>query len=159
MIILFNHYKTKKMAKLNFKKNYKTLIGTAVSVSTMMITVNWATKSFNSSSIDKMIEGVQIFNKELPKQVDFMTVMDSVKLTRDKVLTYYYTADLQILSDEELEDFSFSRLKSSILENVTNDKDLGIFRKEKITFEYIYNDINGSILQQYMITPQMYKKP
>ena len=47
-------------------------------------------------------------------------------------------------------------LKSSQLDNVRNNPNNKTFVKEKVTFEYIYKDVNDSIFCSYQIMPNEY---
>lgn len=100
-----------------------------------------------------------MINREMPIKVDEQTTVVKAEYQEkeNKFILYYKVMGIKRgeKSTEEL-DSMIQSLKSSQLVTVKNHPNNKTFVKEKVTLEYIYKDVNDSVLFSYQITPNEY---
>lgn len=102
-----------------------------------------------------------IMNSSLPKAIDEQTTVTKVEyLDKENKLVYNY----QITglkkgdkSEKEIEDI-IQNLKVSQLNVIDNNPNNATFVKARVTFEYIYKDVNSDLFCSYLIKPLEYIK-
>jgi hypothetical protein len=102
---------------------------------------------------------VSIMNSSLPKAKDRQTTVTKVKyLDQENKLVYYYQiTGLKKGDKSEVEIESIiHNLKESQIDVIKSNPDNATLIKAKVTFEYIYKDVNGDLFCSYMIKPVEY---
>jgi hypothetical protein len=107
------------------------------------------------SGFDKIMKHTASeLNKTCPQQVDPDTRLDSASALDNKTFRYNYT--LQFPKDSiEIEMLVLS-VRPLMLSNVKTNRDLQLFRENKVTFEYYFRDLNGEFLTRINIAPEEY---
>lgn len=100
-----------------------------------------------------------IINSEMPVKVDDQTTVVKAEYqeNENKFILYYQVTGLK-KGDKTTEEINsiIESLKSSQLDNVRNNPNNKTFVKERVTFEYIYKDVNDSVFCSYQIVPNEY---
>ena len=100
-----------------------------------------------------------IINSEMPVKVDDQTTVVKAEYleNENKFILYYQVTGLK-KGDKTTEEINsiIKSLKSSQLDNVRNNPNNKTFIKERVTFEYIYKDLNDSLFCSYQILPSEY---
>jgi hypothetical protein len=100
-----------------------------------------------------------IINSEMPVKVDDQTTVVKAEYleNENKFILYYQVTGLK-KGDKTTEEINsiIESLKSSQLDNVRNNPNNKTFVKERVTFEYIYKDVNDSLFCSYQILPSEY---
>jgi hypothetical protein len=94
-------------------------------------------------------------NSETPEMVDEETRLDSVFLTPDGELAYYYTLisrDKSSISEQAFRAYIIPR----ILVNVHENNDLKVHRDSSIRMIFNYRDRNGKFITEISIGPENY---
>ena len=98
-------------------------------------------------------------NSKMPVKVDDQTtvVRAEYQENENKFILYYQVTELK-KGDKTAEEINsiIESLKSSQLDNIRNNPNNKTFVKERVTFEYIYNDLNDSLFFSYQIVPNEY---
>lgn len=129
---------------------------------------NKAQKDINNSPVMERLDAkleieqvASIMNSSLPKTIDEQTTVTKVEyLDQENKLVYNY----QITglkkgdkSDIEIENI-IQNLKVSEINVIKNNPKNATFVKAKVTFEYIYKDVNSDLFCSYIIKPLEYIK-
>ncbi|WP_396154766.1 hypothetical protein [Flavobacterium macrobrachii] len=104
-------------------------------------------------------QATNIINSEMPVKVDDQTtVVKAEYLENENKFILYYQVTGFNKGDKTTEEMNslIETLKSSQLDNVRNNPNNKTFVKERVTFEYIYKDVNDSIFCSYQIMPNEY---
>ncbi|UFH36053.1 hypothetical protein [Flavobacterium acetivorans] len=102
-----------------------------------------------------------IMNNSLPKTIDKQTTVTKVEyLDKENKLVYnYQITGLKKRDKSEVEIESIiQNLKESQIDVIKSNPDNATLIKAKVTFEYIYKDVNGDLFCSYMIKPVEYLK-
>ena len=94
-------------------------------------------------------------NSECPEMVDEETRLDSVFLTAEGELAYYYTLisrDKASISEQAFRAFIIPR----ILVNVHENNDLKVHRDSSIRMQFNYRDRNGELVTEILVGPENY---
>lgn len=107
----------------------------------------------------ELIQATSIINSKMPVIVDENTTVVKAEYleNENKFILYYQVTGLKKgdKTAEEINSFLQS-IKSSQLETVKNNPNNKTFVKERVTFEYIYKDVNDSLFCSYQIEPNEY---
>jgi hypothetical protein len=97
--------------------------------------------------------------RHCPKQMDELTVLDSMVFHNDGSLLYKYYYTVQ-LTEEQRKAFQdiLGNVRDISLKGVRNSIDLKPMKEAGLTFVYIYRDAEtGKHLAKYVITPEDYQ--
>ena len=138
-------------------KNNKKTISSAIGVGFGLL-VAFLVKQFVFAppSFDKqMVQAAQEINKSCPIMVDEETRLDSASVFSDNTLQYNYTLINWTKDSIDLESFE-SYMQPVILNNVKTSSDMKIYRDNKTSIAYSYNDMNGEFVSKILITADQY---
>jgi len=117
--------------------------------------------SCGESRIDKEIKAeVEDMQKGLPTELADGTYFDSINLSKDKVISYYYrirNLDKSALSAEQLKMFK-DNLDEQLPNLVKTSSSFSKIKEGKYTVSFYYADGEGVLLEKVTVTPAMYKK-
>ena len=152
--------KTQKVAKKKLtpeekKKRRNASIGAAIGVSIAMAITSLFTQS-NYLSDKDLLKEVQKGNSICPIIVDEFTRIDSFSMPKSKTFMQHGTA-IGIVKEEANLDTIRKYIEPSLLENTRTNPQLKPARNSKVTFIYSFNDMNGEVFYEYIVTPEMYK--
>ena len=103
----------------------------------------------------KLSEMAANLNTSTPVMLDPYTRFDGALVTSDNVFQYTYS----ILNTQNATQMVDDAIKSMIPEMrkmFSENKDLRIFKENKVTIEYIYKDATGTVIRSEKITPEDY---
>ncbi len=98
-----------------------------------------------------------IMNSRLPKRIDEITTATKAEYLEkeNKFVLYYEVKGLKKKDKSEEQIGNIIRnLKTEQLNYINNNPNNKTFNKAKVTFEYIYNDINDDLFCSFKITPE-----
>ena len=96
-------------------------------------------------------------NKSCPMMVDKDTRLDNAIAIEDKTFQYNYTLINLNKSTLDIENFR-SYMKPIIVNSVSSNPDLKIYRDNNVTMSYYYKDKNGEFLTKIEVTPELYSE-
>ena len=102
-----------------------------------------------------------IMNSSLPKTIDEQTTVTKVEYSdkENKLVYNYQITGLKKGDKSEIEiENIIQNLKVSQLNVIKNNPNNATFVKAKVTFEYIYKDVNSDLFCSYIIKPLEYIK-
>lgn len=114
-------------------------------------------KNTAENIVIELNQTVEELNKITPLKVDEFTRLDSISSFKRKSLTYYYTL-LQVNKSEVNIDSIKNYLKPNIIKSVKNSNELKVYKKNNISMNYLYYDLNGEFITAIEVTPELYKK-
>ena len=93
-------------------------------------------------------------NKDLPKQLDEITILKKVEALSGKEIRYHYT----ILLDElEITELEIMQQKQSMIKSLKQENNMELFKKHGVTMSYTYETQQGKHLFDITITPEDYR--
>ena len=104
-------------------------------------TLAWATERINSSC---------------PVWVDEDSRLDSVILSPDKQIVYYYTLPFRKKADIHPTAFE-AYLMPRLIENIHYNAELKMHRDSSVTVVFNYTDQNGELITEFSVGPEYYK--
>ena len=108
-------------------------------------------------SIEKMLrQKAKDMNESCPVYVDSETRLDNVDVHAGKVVKYNYTLVNISKSDIDINEFKVY-FEQILLNGAKTRPDLKMFRDNRVTMIYSYNDKNGLLLIEVKITPDKYE--
>ena len=103
-----------------------------------------------------LASATELINDRCPEMVDPETRLDSVSLSQENQLIYYYT-----LPNKESRGINPSAfhayLLTEIIENVRSNPDLRMYRDSSITFIFNYRGRNGGLITEFPLGPEIYR--
>jgi hypothetical protein len=145
----------KKLTPEEKKKRRNASIGAVVGVGIAMAVSSLFTQR-NYLSDKDLLKEVQNGNSICPIMVDEFTRIDSFSMPKSKTFMQHGTA-IGIVKEEANLDTIRKYIESSLLENTRTNPQLKPARNSKVTFIYSFNDMNGEVFYEYIVTPEMYK--
>jgi hypothetical protein len=145
----------KKLTPEEKKKRRNASIGAVVGVCSAMVVSSLFTQK-NYLSDKDLLKEVQRGNSICPIMVDEFTRIDSFSMPKSKTFMRHGTA-IGIVKEEANLDTIRKYIESSLLENTRTNPQLKPARNSKVTFIYSFNDMNGEVFYEYIVTPEMYK--
>jgi len=145
----------KKLTPEEKKKRRNASIGATVGVCIAMAVSSLFTPK-NYLSDKDLLKEVQQGNSICPIMVDEFTRIDSFSMPKSKTFMQHGTA-IGIVKEEANLDTIRKYIESSLLENTRTNPQLKPARNSKVTFIYSFNDMNGEVFYEYIVTPEMYK--
>jgi hypothetical protein len=137
----------------NKKFNLKTFAGFIVGFIIMFLVIQLALKP----SIEKQLPEMVIeMNKNCPLKVDEYTTLENIVVLPNKTVQYNHIL-IGITKAEVNLDTVKKYVYPGILEKVKSHPGMKIFRDNKFTLIYSYNDQNGEFVNKYVIKPEMYE--
>jgi hypothetical protein len=151
--------KTQKVVKKTLtpeekKKRRNASIGAVVGVCIAMAVSSLFTQK-NYLSDKDLLKEVQKGNSICPIIIDEFTRIDSFSMPKSKTFMQHGTAS--IVKEEANLDTIRKYIETSLLENTRTNPQLKPARNSKVTFIYSFNDMNGAVFYEYIVTPEMYK--
>lgn len=132
-------------------KPIKTILGITVGLVVTALTSKFIESKISENTFEKELEKI---NEGLPRQIDDLTLMDSVKMISANELNYFFTIDEENIDWEQ---FDRDLLNKNLLHTIKTEQSLDALRKKDFTWKYIYYGNRKNILHEYTITPDMYK--
>lgn len=145
----------KKLTTEEKKKKRNTSIIAVISVCSAMIASALLTQDYHLSD-KELLKEVQKGNSLCPITVDEFVRIDSFSMPKSKFFMQHATA-INMVKEEANLDTIKKYIEPGLLENVRTNPQLKPARSSKITFIYSFNDINGDVFYEYVVTPDMYK--
>ena len=145
----------KKLTPEEKKKRRNASIGAVVGVSIAMAVSSLFTQN-NYLSDKDLLKEVQKGNSMCPIMVDEFTRIDSFSMPKSKTFMQHGTA-IGIVKEEANLDTIRKYIETSLLDNTRTNPQLKPARNSKVTFIYSFNDMNGEVFYEYIVTPEMYK--
>lgn len=143
----------KKITTENKKFSLKTFVGFIVGFIIMFLVIQLAIKP----SIDKQLPEMVIeMNKNCPLKVDEYTTLENIVALPNKTIQYNHIL-VGITKAEVNLDTIRKYVYPGILQKVKSHSGMKIFRDNKVTLIYNYNDQNGEFINKYVIKPEMYE--
>ena len=107
------------------------------------------------SNVDEKLRQLeQKLNKDLPKQLDEVTVLKKVEALSGREIRYHYT----ILLDElEMTEADIMQHKRSMITSLKQENNMELFKKHGVTMSYTYETQQGKHLFDITITPEEYR--
>ncbi|MBR2153190.1 MAG: hypothetical protein IJ901_01035 [Bacteroidaceae bacterium] len=104
-------------------------------------------------------ESIEYTMRHCPKQMDEITVLDSMVFHNDGSLDYKYYYSVQLTKDQyEAFQNILGEVKDIALKSIRNSIDLKPMKEAGLNFVYIYRDAKtGKHLAKYVITPEEYQ--
>ena len=143
------------------QKKKKSLIGTAITVAIMVITVNFGSKLFNSkkelalSNDNTIAERAEIMNIDCPFTFDTNTRLDSVTSPEKNVLRQNYTLINDSKSD--IDTLAFIDLfKPEFKKNLQNQNQTEYFKKYNAKLVYRFYDKEKKHVTDIILNPNEY---
>lgn len=129
-----------------------TILSTIISVTLVTLSANYLSPTRRSES--RIKKELEKYNQSLPSSFDEVTCLDSVTMPTFRILNYYITAN--VMKDEVDIESIKQNILPNILSNIKNSSSLKELRNKHFTWNYIFNDIDGIVFYEYIITPEMY---
>lgn len=111
---------------------------------------------FSKDQESELQQTVDEMNRKTPMKVDEITRLDSVAARGNTDILYYYT-----LPETEIAEINADTInkyvRPVIIDNAKSNPGLEIFRKKKITMNYLYYDKNGEFIEEVAVRPEMYQ--
>lgn len=104
----------------------------------------------------KLEEMAVNLNESAPVMLDQFTRFEKASVTSDNVFRYSYTV-LNTTNPDSLVQRGLQALRENIGREFSLNPDLRIFKENKVTIEYIYNDEKGNTIRSLSITPEDYQ--
>jgi len=95
-------------------------------------------------------------NKSCPFMVDKETRLDNAMAMPNNTLQYNYTLVNTVEGSVDPETMK-SYIRPTLLNMIRSNPELRIFRDNKTSFAYSYNDMNGVFLFKLLFTPDQYQ--
>lgn len=116
----------------------------------MCLTLLFSVSGCSKSNKYKII--VEELNGQLPADYPGGVRIEKVELDGD-VFKYYYSlsAELEVSAEEFVSNF-----RDNVVSMVVNQSDLKIFRDEKMTIAFIFQNKDGSVFAEIKVTPEDY---
>ena len=137
------------------KKKRNASIGAIIGVCIAMIVSTLFTQNNHLSDKD-LLKEVQYGNKLCPIVVDEFIRIDSFSMPKSKTFMQHGTV-IGIVKEEANLDTIRKYIEPGLLENTRTNSQLKPARNSKVTFIYSFNDMNGNVFYEYIVTPDMYK--
>lgn len=104
----------------------------------------------------KLNEMAANLNESAPVMLDKYTRFEGASVTPENIFRYTYTV-VNTTNPDSLVQNGLQTLRNSIGKKFATNEDLRIFKVNKVTIEYIYNDENGRTIRSILITPDDYQ--
>jgi len=102
-----------------------------------------------------LASATDLINDRCPVQVDPDTRLDSVVLSREGKLIYYYT--LPDRKGSSINPSAFNAyLLPEIIDNVRSNRELRMHRDSSVTMVFNYRDQAGELITEFSVGPEMY---
>jgi len=119
-------------------------------------TGNTSPDETNPAKPTTLASATKLINDRCPEVVDPETRLDSVRLSRENQLIYYYTLPNKGSSSINPNAFN-AFLLTGIIENVRLNPDLRIHRDSSIIFIFNYRDRYGELITEFSVGPERYR--
>ena len=141
-----------KIAKISYA-----LMGLAICITLQTAcTGNTSPEETLLSKPTTLASATELINDRCPEMVDSETRLDSVLLSQENQLSYYYTLPNKEGSGINPSAFN-AFLLPGIVENVRSNPDLRMHRDSSITFVFNYRGRNGELITEFSVGPGRYR--
>ena len=137
------------------KKKRNASIGAVIGLCISMIVTSLFTQN-NYLSDKKLLKEVHKGNKECPIVFGEILSIDSFSMPKSKTFMMHITG-IDMVKEEANYDTIRKYIDPNLLENIRTNPMLKSARNSKITFVHAFNDMNGEVFYEYIVTPDMYK--
>lgn len=144
---------SKKTTTENKKLNLKTVVGLIVGFIIMFIIIQLLLKPSFEKQLPEMVSEM---NKNCPLKVDEFTTLENIIALPNKTVQYNHTLIGMTKAEVNLDTVK-KYVYPGILQKVKSNPGMKIFRDNKVTLVYNYNDQNGEFVNKYVIKPEMYE--
>jgi hypothetical protein len=96
-----------------------------------------------------------LLNTQTPVMLNQYVRLDGVSVTPNNIFQYRYTV-LNISNPDSLVKSSLHDLKEGARITIATSPEMEFFRQNRVTFEYIFSDETGRIIQTIKIIPEDY---
>ena len=142
------------MAEVDKQKIIKTIVGVVVGIAAYFAVQQLF---FRAPSFDKqMMAAASELNESCPMMVDAETRLDNAVAMPDNVFQYNYTM-INIKKEDLDVDVFTNELEPFITNSVKTNPDLQVYRDNKVTMAYYYQDMEGEFLTKIVVTPDEYE--
>jgi len=145
----------KKLTPEEKKKRINASIGAVVGVCIAMVVSSLFTQN-NHLSDKGLLKEVEKGNKICPIVFDDIMRIDSFSMPQSKTFMMHITG-IDMVKEEANYDTIRKYIDPNLLENIRTNPQLKSARNSKITFVHTFNDMNGEVFYEYIVTPDMYK--
>jgi hypothetical protein len=146
-------HKIKKMKQSTGKKK---TIGTVLGLLAGLVILFTGIQSCTSPTFDKVLmQTASELNKTCPVMVDKETRLDNAVALPENVFQYNYTLINVVKDSVNIQAFE-DIMKPMILNIVKTNPDLKIFRDNKVTMSYNYQDMNGVFITKISVVADQY---
>ena len=145
----------KKLTPEEKKKRRNASIGAIVGMCIAMAISSLFTQN-NCLSDKGLLKEVEKGNKACPIVFDDIMRIDSFSMPQSKTFMMHITG-FDMVKEEANYDTIRKYIDPNLLENIRTNPQLKSARNSKITFVHTFNDMNGEIFYEYIVTPDMYK--
>lgn len=119
-------------------------------------TGNTSSGEISSTKPKTLASATELINDRCPEWVDSESRLDSVLLSKEGQVFYYYS--LPTRESNFINATSFTAfLLPEIIDNVRSNPDLRMHRDSSLTFVFNYRDQNGESITEFMVGPERYK--
>ncbi len=103
-----------------------------------------------------LASATELINDRCPEWVDPESRLDSVLLSQENQIYYYYA--LPNKNGHDINPVSFNAfLLPGIIENIQSNPDLRMHRDSSLTFIFNYTGRGGELISEFMVGPERYK--
>ncbi len=140
-------------SKTNKEKRISIVIGIVVGLVASYFVMQYV---FSQQSFDqKITQDVNELNSTCPVMIDRETRLDSISILPNNVLQYNYTLVNLISDSVNIDDFK-NYVYPMVLKNIRTNSDMKVYRDNKTTFAYKYQDKGGSFITKLSIASDQY---
>jgi hypothetical protein len=137
------------------QKKKKMPIGRIIAIASVLF-IGLLFQQCAAPSFDKaMMQAASELNKTCPIMIDKETRLDNAVALPGNVFQYNYTLVNAVKDSIDLKSFE-DYMQPLILNIVKTNPDLKLFRDNKVTMTYSYNDMNGVFITKISITKDLY---
>ena len=144
----------------NLKKIMPIALGVVVFVLAFFATQHFLSSSEEDKALTEaaLVEKAAEINQSCPKMVDEEKKLENVMSSPNNNFQFNYTL-VNFSSTQASDDMGAIQedLKSSIMSDLKNNPEFGLFKEKKTTLVYYYSDRDGNAIFDITITPDLYQ--
>jgi len=103
-----------------------------------------------------LASATEFINDRCPEMVDPETRLDSVLLSKEGEIVFFYTLPNRVSSGINPSSFT-AFLLPGIIDNVRSNPDLRMHRDSSLTFIFSYRGQNGALVTEFPVGPERYR--
>jgi len=117
---------------------------------------NTSSEEISSTKPKTLASATKLINDRCPEWVDPESRLDSVSLSLEGEMYYYYNLPNKVSSSINASSFT-AFLLPEIIRNVRSNPDLRIHRDSSLTFIFNYTGRGGELITEFKVGPERYK--